>query len=123
MKLLCYYKHSNKTISYIFIYSSYILVITLCTSQSGDIGSKCCYYLSTVLDTEHVFTLLYEQFIGSPHKMTKVTFLSSHVGSDKLRKVCIHIKAFKLHTASLYVCTYVCILYNASFFDHSLIIL
>ena len=71
------------------------------TSQSGDIGSKCCYYLSTVLDTEHVFTLLYKQFIGSPHKMTKVTFLSSHVGSDKLKKVCTHIRAFKLF---IYVC-------------------
>ena len=57
--------------------------------QSGEIGRKCCYYLSTVLDTEHVFTQLYKQFTSSPHKMTKVTFLSSHVGSDKLKKVCM----------------------------------
>jgi len=55
--------------------------------QHGDIGSKSCYYLSTLLDTEHVFTLLYRQFTSSPHKLVKVTFLSSHVGSDKLKKV------------------------------------
>ena len=61
------------------------------TLQNGEIGNKSCYYLSTLLDTEHVFTLLYKQFTSSPHKLVKVTFLSSHVGSDKLKKVCTYI--------------------------------
>ena len=65
----------------------YILDHILSTLQDGEIGSKSCYYLSTQLDSEHVFTLLYKQFTSSPHKLVKVTFLSSHVGSDKLKKV------------------------------------
>jgi len=84
----------------------YKLVFTLdhlfSTSQNGDIGSKSCYYLSTPLDTEHVFTLLYRQFTGSPHKLVKVTFLSSHVGSDKLKKVQ---RACAFVTYTLHCCT------------------
>ncbi|XP_065907778.1 protein mono-ADP-ribosyltransferase PARP4-like isoform X3 [Dysidea avara] len=61
--------------------------------KNGEIGNKSCYYLSTLLDTEHVFTLLYKQFTSSPHKLVKVTFLSSHVGSDKLKKMMLDIRS------------------------------
>ncbi|XP_065907785.1 protein mono-ADP-ribosyltransferase PARP4-like isoform X2 [Dysidea avara] len=61
--------------------------------KNGEIGNKSCYYLSTQLDTEHVFTLLYKQFTSSPNKLVKVTFLSSHVGSDKLKKMMLDIRS------------------------------
>ena len=93
--MLCDLNESHETTWFYFhcAYTAYVrmilyIYIYVRTSQSGDVGSKSCYYLSTVLDAEHVFTLLYKQYISSPHKMTKVTFFSSHVGSDKLKKVC-----------------------------------
>lgn len=109
--------HYNYVLLFFFMYIIYVYTFVrtyMCVShvitailQNEEIGSKCCYYLSTVLDTEHVFTQLYKQFTGSPHKMTKVTFLSSHVGSDKLKKVRMHLhitwsKSLKLQ-AALYI--------------------
>ena len=64
----------------------------------GDIGNKSFCCLSTLLDTEHVLTLLYRQFTSSPHKLVKVTFLSSNVGSDKTHTVYMPITTFIIIT-------------------------
>jgi len=56
-------------------------------AKSGDIGKKECRYVTSALDVEYIYSQLYRQFTSSPHNLTKVTFLSSHIGSPQLKKV------------------------------------
>jgi poly [ADP-ribose] polymerase len=60
--------------------------------KDGELGKKQCAYLSSPLEGEQAFSLLYHRYTGSPHHMTKEHHISAHIGSDTLKKVMAEVR-------------------------------